>query len=393
MNPIPYGRQSITNDDIQAVIDVLKSDYLTQGPNVGLFEEAFAKYVGSKYAVAVSNGTAALHLSCLALNVDSQTKVITTPISFAASSNCVRYCNGKVVFADIDKGSYLIDIESVKSILESEEKGTYQGIIPVDFTGRPINLEELKILADEYGLWIISDSCHSPGGAFIDSKGRVQTCGNGTYADLSIFSFHPVKHIAAGEGGMITTNNESLYHKLLTLRSHGITRNQESFQNSIEQAGGSESYPQWYMEMQSLGYNYRLTDFQSALGISQLKKANEGVARRREIAKNYYEALKAARFIKNQSGIVEGHAYHLYIIEVEDRHGLYQFLRQRNIYAQIHYIPTHFMPYYKELGWKNGDLPNAEAYYENCISLPMFPTLTNKEQNFIIQCINEYYCE
>ena len=388
---IPYGRQNITQDDINAVIETLQSDFLTQGPKILEFENAFAKYVGSKYAVAVANGTAALHLCTLALDVKKGQKVITTPITFAASANCVRYCDGEVVFADIDPETYLLDFDSVKSILEASPMGTYQGIIPVDFAGRAVDIEKFRKLADEYNLWIIEDSCHAPGGCFIDEKGNEQNCGNGNFADLAIFSFHPVKHIASGEGGMITTNNEELYQKLLMLRTHGIVKSNELYTNSIEFAGGKDTYPLWYMEMQELGFNYRLTDFQAALGLSQLKRADEGLQRRREIAKTYYEAFKNKSFIKGQSGVVEGHAYHLYIIEAENRLGLYNFLRTQNIFAQIHYIPCHLMPYYKEFGWKEGDMPNAEKYYKHCISLPMYPTLTNEEQLFVIQSIIEFY--
>lgn len=388
---IPYGRQNITQDDINAVIETLQSDFLTQGPKILEFEEAFAKYVGSKYAVAVSNGTAALHLCTLALDVKKGQKVITTPITFAASANCVRYCDGEVVFADIDPETYLIDYNSVKKLLEESPIGTYQGIIPVDFAGRAVNLEQFRKLADEYNLWIIEDSCHAPGGCFIDEKGNEQNCGNGNFADLAIFSFHPVKHIASGEGGMITTNNEVLYQKLLMLRTHGIVKSNELYTNSIEFAGGKDTYPLWYMEMQELGFNYRLTDFQAALGLSQLKRADEGLQRRREIAKTYYEAFKNKSFIKGQSGVVEGHAYHLYIIEVENRLELYNYLRTQNIFAQIHYIPCHLMPYYKEFGWKEGDMPNAEKYYKNCISLPMYPTLSIEEQQFVINKIHKFY--
>jgi UDP-4-amino-4,6-dideoxy-N-acetyl-beta-L-altrosamine transaminase len=391
MNPIPYGRQNITEDDIQAVITTLKSDYLTQGPKINEFEIEFSKYIGSKFSVAVANGTAALHLCALALGVNPGDKVITTPITFAASANCVRYCGGEVVFADIDPETYLLDINSVKKLLQSSPKGTYKGIIPVDFSGRAVNLEAFYNLAKEYDLWIIEDSCHSPGGYFIDSKGIQQNCGNGNFADLAIFSFHPVKHIASGEGGMITTNDENLYKKLLKLRTHGITKDDSSYTNSIELAGGKENYPLWYMEMQELGFNYRLTDFQAALGLSQLKRADEGIIRRREIAKIYNETFSQQSYIKGQSGVVEGHAYHLYIIEVEDRIGLYNFLRKNNIFAQIHYIPCHLMPYYKELGWKEGDQPNSENYYKKCISLPMFPTLTNEEINFVTEKIHEFY--
>jgi UDP-4-amino-4,6-dideoxy-N-acetyl-beta-L-altrosamine transaminase len=393
-NSIPYGRQNITQEDILAVQEALQSDYLTQGPRILKFENEFASYVGSKFAVAVSNGTAALHLNVLALGVEPGDKVITTPLTFAASANCIRYCGGEVVFADIDPKTYLLDIDAVRELLESSPKGTYQGIVPVDFAGRAVDLESFRELADEFDLWIIEDSCHSPGGFFIDSHGVQQHCGNGNFADLAIFSFHPVKHIACGEGGMITTNDEALYKKLLALRTHGIVKNDDLYTNSMEFASASastEQYPAWYMEMQMLGYNYRLTDFQAALGSSQLQRANSGLEIRRGIAETYFQAFKNKDFVKGQSGVVEGHAYHLYVIEVNDRLGLYNNLRDNNIFAQIHYIPCHLMPYYRELGWKEGDMPNAEAYYENCISLPMYPTLTEEEQKFVIDTVLEFY--
>jgi UDP-4-amino-4,6-dideoxy-N-acetyl-beta-L-altrosamine transaminase len=388
---IPYGKQHISEADIHAVVETLKSDFLTQGPKIAEFEEAFAHYVGSKFAVAVSNGTAALHLNCIALNVKPGDKVITTPITFAASANCVRYCGGEVVFADIDPDTFLLSIEKVEELLKAAPKGTYKGIIPVDFTGRPINMESFRKLADEYGLWIIEDACHAPGGYFTDSKSKRQYCGNGNYADLAIFSFHPVKHIAAGEGGMITTNNEELYNKLLALRTHGIIREEANYENSIDLAGGVDAYPLWYMEMQSLGYNYRLTDIQAALGLSQLKRADHGLAIRRQIAARYFDAFKGESFILRQSGVMEGHAYHLYVIEVENRLGLYNYLREHKVYAQIHYIPTHLMPYYKNFGWKLGDLPQAESYYKGCISLPMYPTLSEEQQMQVIELIKSYY--
>jgi len=398
MKPIPYGRQHITDDDIQAVVETLQSDYLTQGPKILKFENAFAKYIGSKYAVAVANGTAALHLCTLALNVKEGDKVITTPITFAASANCVRYCGGEVVFSDIDPETYLLDIEKVRILLEASPKDTYKGIIPVDFAGRAVDMEAFKKLAIEFGLWIIEDACHAPGGYFKDSNGVAQNCGNSMFADLAIFSFHPVKHIAAGEGGMITTNDEKLYEKLLMLRTHGITKESDKFQNSAEFAIGSsgskssvETYPNWYMEMQMLGFNYRLTDFQAALGLSQLNRADEGLEKRKQIAQTYLNSFKGKSFLKGQSGVIEGHAYHLYIIEVEDRLGLYNYLREHQIFAQIHYIPCHLMPYYKQFGWEEGDMPNAENYYKNCLSLPIYPTLTGKEQQFVINKIKDFY--
>ncbi|MDT0677451.1 UDP-4-amino-4,6-dideoxy-N-acetyl-beta-L-altrosamine transaminase [Autumnicola musiva] len=390
---IPYGKQSITEDDINDVIETLKSDYLTQGPRIAEFEERFADYVQSDYAVAVSNGTAALHLCALALGVKEGDKVITTPITFAASANCVRYCGGEVVFADIDPDTYLLDIKAVRKLLESAPKGTYKGVIPVDFAGRAVDMEAFRELANEYDLWIIEDSCHAPGGFFNDSKGEKQYCGNGNFADLSIFSFHPVKHIASGEGGMITTNNKVLYEKLMQLRTHGIIKDNDLYVNSIELAGGENDYPGWYMEMQDLGFNYRITDFQAALGASQLKRADEGLKKRKEIARVYTEALKDKDYIKSCSGNINGHAYHLFILEVENRLGLYNFLGKNNIFAQIHYIPCHLMPYYQNLGWKEGDMPNAENYYKHCISLPVFPVLTEEEQLYVIQKINSFYGE
>lgn len=378
MKPIPYGRQNITDKDIQAVIETLQSDFLTQGPKIEEFEKAFARYIGCKYAVAISNGTAALHLCAMALNVDANTNVITTPITFAASANCVRYCGGNVYFSDINPDTFTLDLAKVESLINSKPKGFFKGIIPVDFAGYAVNLEELKKLAIKYDLWIIEDACHAPGGYFLDSKGNKQLCGNSNFADMAIFSFHPVKHIACGEGGMITTNNEELYKKLLLFRTHGITKNPDLL---VENHGG------WYYEMQELGYNYRLTDFQAALGITQLERADEGLTRRREIAKKYYEAFKNEKAILRQSGIVEGHAYHLYIIEIEKRKELYDYLRTKNIFCQVHYIPVHTMPYYKKLGNKQGDFPISEDYYSKCLSLPMYPTLTQEEQNYVIDNI------
>lgn len=381
MRVIPYGRHTITDADIEAVVKVLKSDFLTQGPAVAEFEKAFSEYIGVKYAVAVSNGTAALHLCAMALNVQPGDKVITTPITFAASANCVRYCGGEIVFSDIDPDTLLLDIKKVHKLLEASPKGTYKGIIPVDFAGAPVDLEAFRKLADEYGLWIIEDACHAPGGFFNDSKGTAQYCGNSSYADLAIFSFHPVKHIATGEGGMITTNNEELYKKLLLLRTHGITRDTELLH---ENHGG------WYYEMQELGYNYRLCDMQAALGISQLKSAPEGLKRREEIAKRYEKELT------NIAGLTllpfkEGHAYHLYIIQTEKRLELYNFLKSKNVFPQVHYIPVHLMPYYKSLGWKSGDMPLAEKYYSGGLSIPMYPGLTDEEQGYVIETIKDFF--
>jgi UDP-4-amino-4,6-dideoxy-N-acetyl-beta-L-altrosamine transaminase len=382
MKPIPYGRQHITEEDINAIVDVLRSDYLTQGPKILKFEKLFAEYVGAKYAVAVSNGTAALHLSILTLDVKPGDKVITTPITFVATANCVLYAGGKVVFADIDPETYLLDIKKVSELLESSPKGTYKGIIPVDFAGRAVDMEAFRKLADDYGCWIVEDACHSPGGYFIDSNGENQNCGNGKFADASVFSFHPVKHITTGEGGMITTNNENIYKKLLLLRTHGITKDISLL---------SENHGGWYYEMQELGFNYRLTDFQAALGISQVERAEGDLKRRIEIVKTYYEAFREKPYILRQAGFVVGHAYHLYVVEVENRKDLYEYLHSKKIFSQVHYIPVHLMPYYKQFGWGKGNFPVAEKYYNNCLSLPLFPTLSCDEQKYVIDTISGFY--
>ena len=383
MKAIPYGHQHIPDEDIQAVIETLKSDYLTQGPKIIEFEQAFARYVGAKYAVAVSNATAGLHLAATALQVRSGDKVIVTPITFAASANCIRYCNGMVVFCDIDPDTYLMDIKKLRRLLETNPPSTFKGIVPVDFAGYPHQMEEFRQLADEYGLWILEDACHAPGGYFIDSNGEKQFCGNGKFADVTVFSFHPVKHIATGEGGMVTTNDKELFDRLSLLRTHGITKNPACLH---ENHGG------WYYEMQELGYNYRLTDFQAALGLSQLKRADEGLKRRQKIAVRYNEAFKRIADIQTPYASPDVfHAYHLYIIQVPDRLDLYNYLHENGIYAQVHYIPLHLMPYYREQGNKPGDLPVAEKYYSRCLSLPMFPTLTDEEQEYVIKKIEYYF--
>ena len=379
MKAIPYGKQHITQEDVDAVVETLTSEFLTQGPKVAEFEQAFASYVGAKYAVAVSNGTAALHLCALALGVKEGTNVITTPITFAASANCIKYCGGTVYFADIDPDTYLIDEKKVQQLIDSKPKGFFSGIIPVDFAGLGVNLEKLRAIAEKSGLWIIEDACHAPGGFFTDSHGKKQSCGSGRFADLAIFSFHPVKHIATGEGGMITTNDKTLYDKLILLRTHGITKNPDLL---------LENHGPWYYEMQELGYNYRIPDMLCALGITQLKRADEGLEKRKKIADKYNAAFSGHPAIRIQDPALQaGHAFHLYIIKTADRAGLYAALRQNNIFAQVHYIPVHTMPYYRSLGFKKGDFPLAEAYYEECLSLPMFPTLSVEEQDFVIKTI------
>ena len=380
--PLPYGRQHITDEDIAAVVATLRSDFLTQGPRVAEFETQFAAHVGARYAVAVSNGTAALHLCALALGVQPGQRVITSPITFAASANCVRYCGGEVHFADIDPVTGLIDLQEVRKLLTAHPKGYFTGLIPVDFAGLAVDMVAARALVDEFGLWLIEDACHAPGGFFVDSQGTKQQCGSGQLAELAIFSFHPVKHIATGEGGMITTNDEQLYQHLRRLRTHGIEREAT---NLLRQDEGG-----WYMEMQELGYNYRISDILCALGISQLARADAGLARRRELAAQYDAAFAALPGVNVLAPGRPGHAYHLYVVQVTNRRGLYEFLRTKNILAQVHYVPVHRMPYYEKLGWKFGDFPHAEAYYTRCLSLPIYPTLTDAEQAYVIDCVREF---
>ncbi len=378
---ISYGRQHITDNDVAAVVEALKSDYLTQGPKIAEFERDFAGYCGCKYACVVSNGTAALHLCAMALDIKPGDKVITTPITFVASANGFRYCGAEIVFCDIDPKTFLMNFDKLEEILKASPKGTYKAVVPVDFAGYPVDVERMRALADEYGFAIVEDACHAPGGSLVDSKGVKNMVGNGHYADLTVFSFHPVKHIATGEGGAITTNNKELYDKLSLYRTHGITKDSALLQ---ENHGG------WYYEMQELGYNYRITEFQAALGISQLKRLDWSIERRNEIAKKYDDAFKGTSISTPFRAENIIHAFHLYIIQVEKRKELYDFLRQNNIFSQVLYIPAHTMPYYKQFGWKHGDMPVAEDYYSKCLALPMYPTLTDDEVSYIIDKVKEF---
>ena len=276
--PIPYGKHEISDEDINAVIEVLRSDYLTQGPKVGEFETAFASHVNARYAVAVVNGTTALHLACLAIDIKKGDRVLTTPMTFAATATCVLYCGGEIQFVDINNETFLLDFGKLEDTLKTKPKGYYKGVISVDYGGLSSDLEQLKEIAKEHGLWIISDSSHSPGGYFIDSHNTKQLCGNGKYSDLTTFSFHPVKHVSCGEGGIVTTNSPELYNKLKLLRTHGIVKDPELL---------SENHGGWYYEMKELGYNFRLTDIQAALGISQLKKASDNLNKRIKISQRY----------------------------------------------------------------------------------------------------------
>jgi len=381
---LPYGKQHITEEDVAAVAAALRGDLLTQGPIVPAFEAAFAQYIGAQYGVAVANGTAALHLCTLALGCAGK-KVLVTPLTFAASVNCVCYVGGIPDFVDIDPQTLLMDVGLARKKLEAAPTGTYAGIIPVDFAGNPVHIEAVRELADDFGLWIVEDACHAPGGFFADSGGARQRCGNGAFAELAIFSFHPVKHIAAGEGGMITTNDQALYKRLLALRNHGMTRDANTFALSP----GDLAQGGWYYEIQELGYNYRLTDIHAALGLSQLSRAGAGLARRKQLAAQYDAAFAGTPVAPAPTS--DGHAYHLYVIQVpgsaDARKTLYDHLRTKGIFTQIHYIPVHLLPFYRGLGWQKGDCPHAETYYEHCLSIPLYPTLTDEEQSYVVNAI------
>lgn len=376
--PIPYGRHAITDADIEAVVATLRSDFLTQGPKVAEFEAAVAAYTGATYAVAVASGTAGLHLAAIALGVDATTRVITTPITFAASANCVRYCGGAVAFADIDPETLLIDLGAVEQLIASKPRGYYQGVVVVDFAGRPLRLDTFRALADRHGLWILEDACHALGGHFVDSDGQAHRCGNAVFADAAVFSCHPVKHVACGEGGIVTTNSRAVFETLLRYRSHGITRDRARLHHN---PGG------WYYEMQELGFNYRLSDIHAALGLSQLARLDEGIARRELIATRYDAAFAGSAVRTFARPDRARHAHHLYVVEVSNRRAVYDALHERGVLAQVHYVPLHTMPYYRDIGFESGRLAHAEGYYERALSLPMYPTLTDDEQAYVIEAV------
>lgn len=378
MKTIPYGRQHITQEDLDAVSRVLQGDYLTQGPEVEKFEKGFANYVRSKDAVAVANGTAALHLCAMALDVRPGDVWLTTPITFVATGNCIRYCGGNIDFVDIDPSTLTIDLNQLEDKMKT---GRYKGVLPVDFAGFPVRMDQVKKMADQYGLKIIEDACHAPGAYYSDEMGNRRYSGDGHCADLAIFSFHPVKHIACGEGGMVTGNNEKLMEKLRLLRTHGITKDPLKMN---EHHGG------WYMEMQELGYNYRMPDVLCALGSSQLSRAEEGMERRQQIARRYNEAFAntGLKFTEVPAGI--RHAYHLYVIRTARRKELYDYLKSNGVFAQVHYIPMHTMPYYQKLGFKKGAFQQAEQYYEECLSLPMYPSMSDEDQEYVIELVKGF---
>lgn len=373
MHYIPYGRQDINEDDINAVVEVLKSDFLTTGPKVAEFEQKFAEYVGAKYAVAVANGTAALHIACLAAGIKEGDEVITSPITFAASANCALYCGAKPVFADIDPVTYNIDCKSIEQLITDKTKA----IIPVHYTGQPCDMDEIHRIADKYNLLVIEDAAHAVGAEYKGKK-------IGGLSDMTEFSFHPVKHITCGEGGIVTTNDEKLYEKLKLYRTHGITRNP----NEMSQYDGA-----WYYEQIGLGYNYRITDFQSALGMSQLKRIETFLKRRREIADKYNQAFQNVDGITIPKQLKDTNsAWHLYVIQVDKsiRRQMFDFLRENNIGVNVHYIPVYTFPYYREHGYQDVKCEHAETLYESIISLPMYYGLKDEEQDYVIDKVKEF---
>ena len=366
---ISYGRQNLDEEDIQAVIETLRSPFLTQGPKIVEFEKNVADYVGVKYAVAFSNGTAALHAACYAAGIGVGDEVITTPITFAASANCVRYVGGTVVFSDIDAETYNIDPTKIVDKITDNTKA----IIPVDFTGQPVDIDAIMEIAEEHDLIVIEDGAHSLGATYKNRK-------VGKSAHMTMFSFHPVKPVTTAEGGIIVTDNEHFYRKMLQFRSHGI----EPTAYSAEQGG-------WYYEMTELGYNYRMTDMQAALGVSQFKKLGTFITRRQEIAKSYTEKLSAIPGIvtpkqldNTQSG------WHLYMIQLEtaNRKEVFNAMREANIGVHVHYIPVYWHPYYANLGYEKGLCPVAEQWYERALTLPIHPGLTDEQIDFIVSNLN-----
>jgi perosamine synthetase len=373
---IPYGKQSIDKDDIEAVVEVLRSDWLTTGPKVAEFEGVFARYTGAKFAVAVSSGTAALHAAMFALGIGPGDEVIVTPMTFAASANCIVYQGGTPVFADVEPDTLLIDPNEVEAKLTERTKA----IIAVDYTGQPCNYDRLQMISNNYNIPLVADVCHSLGG-------RYKNRSVGSLALLNTFSFHPVKHITTGEGGMITTNDPELANKMLIFRNHGITTDHRQRENQ-------ES---WFYEMVDLGYNYRITDFQCALGMSQLKKLPLWVDRRREIAHHYDAALGGSPGVKPlfvKSDIF--HAYHLYVVRLKiddfqiDRDRVFHLLRRAGVGAHVHYIPVHLHPFYqKKFNMKPGLCPVAEEAYKQIISLPIYPGMSKEDIEMVLDVLNE----
>lgn len=379
-NKIYYGRQWIDEDDIKAVGDVLRSDFITCGPRVSRLEKDLAEYTGAKYAVAVSNGTAALHCACIAAGLKEGDEVITTPLTFAASANCALYVGAKPVFADINPETYNIDPKSIREHITEKTKA----VVAVDFTGQCVENEEIRAICDEYNLIFIEDAAHAIGSAY---KGRKA----GSLADMTCFSFHPVKTITSGEGGAVTTNDEELYKRLVLAHTHGITHEEELMEDAPHEG-------RWVYEQISLGYNYRMTDFQAALLSSQLKKLDAFKARRQEIVKRYNEAFEGLPGIIVQKEIEESDTCrHLYIIRLDldrlscTRREFFDAMSAENVQCQVHYVPVYYFPYYRHLGYERGLCPNAEEVYKGIMSIPLYPKLTDEEVEDTIHAVKKLH--
>ncbi|MBQ4849030.1 UDP-4-amino-4,6-dideoxy-N-acetyl-beta-L-altrosamine transaminase [Pseudoalteromonas sp. MMG012] len=380
---IPYGKQSIDQQDIDAVINVLKSDWLTQGPKVPEFEQAVADYTGCKHAIAVNSATSALHIACLALGVKHGDSVWTSPISFVASSNCALYCGARVDFVDIESSTgNMCVIELERKLVHAKKTGQLpKVIIPVHLAGQSCNMKRIHELSLEYAFSIIEDASHA-----IGAKYQGDPIGNCTYSDITVFSFHPVKIITSAEGGMATTNDSSLARKMQLLRSHGIT--------TVDTEMTEPSHGPWYYQQVSLGYNYRMTDLHAALGLSQLQKIDTFVAKRHQLASLYNDLLNDTLVTPLNQANDTYSAYHLFVVQLKipckiKHHKLVTQLREKNIIGHVHYIPIHLQPFYQEMGFKLGDFPNAESYYQCAVSLPLFPNLTEIELEHICSTLKK----
>jgi UDP-4-amino-4,6-dideoxy-N-acetyl-beta-L-altrosamine transaminase len=381
---IPYGRQHITQADIDAVVNVLQSDFLTQGPKVPAFERAVVEKVGAKHAVAVNSGTSALHVACLALGLGPGDILWTSPITFMASANCALYCGARVDFVDIDPHTYTMCPKALEEKLEQAKKENRlpKIVIPVHLCGQPCNMKAIFDLSKKYGFKIIEDACHALGGEYKGSP-----IGNCRYSDITVFSFHPVKIITTGEGGMNTTNDADLASNMARLCSHGITRDPDLMTHAPDGP--------WYYQQIELGFNYRMTDIQAALGLSQLEKLDEFIARRRELAKRYDELLANLPVTTPWQDPNGNSAWHLYVIRLQlekisqTHEQVFVALREKGIGVNLHYIPVHTQPFYQKLGFETGQFPKAEQYYREAITLPIFPAMTNDEQNEVVSSLKE----
>jgi UDP-4-amino-4,6-dideoxy-N-acetyl-beta-L-altrosamine transaminase len=383
---IPYARQSISQSDIDAVVAILHSPYLTQGPTVEAFESAVAEMTGAKYAVAVSSATAALHIACLAAGLKPGSLHWTTPNTFVASANCGLYCGADVDFVDIDPRTYNMSPERLtEKLISAKAAGRLpKTVVPVDFAGQAAQMAEIYEAAHSYGATVIEDASHAIGGLY-----RGEKIGSGRFADMTIFSFHPVKILTTGEGGLVLTNRKDLYEKLVRFRSHGITRDRDLLTSKDEGA--------WYYEQLDLGFNYRITDIAAALGLSQLKRLDDFVERRRALVARYNQLLTHLPLILPFQDPETAPAWHLYVVQIDEnktrltRHQVYDRLRERGIIANVHYIPVHRQPYYARLGFKRGQFKNAEAYYERALSLPLYFELDEKTQDRVIEVLDEIF--